>query len=140
MCQENCSALRASLRSVALCMALRRSRPLDTLHGAEGDVALVAAVGLIGNGAGEEALGQKRIEILPGRLLLRIAQEGANLGDASRLVHAEKENLVLNAVRDPVAGNRRNHRGIAAVMPVDKGRRDIQIDPKRRTVLGVPSF
>ena len=113
-----------------MCQENRPLDTLDTLDGAEGDVALVAAVGLVGNGAGEEALGQKRIEILPSRLLLRIAQEGANLGDASRLVHAEKENLVLDAVRDPVAGNRRNHRGIAAVMPVDKGRTDIQIVPK----------
>ena len=109
------------------------NRPITfRLHSAEGDVALVAAVGLIGDGAGNQALGQQRIQVLPGRLLLRIAQETADLGDASRLIHAEKKNLILYPVRNPVAGNRRNHRGIPAVMPVDKGRRDIQIDPKRK--------
>ena len=73
-------------------------------HRAQGDAALIPAVRLVRNGTADQPLFQKRIQVLPGRFLLRIAKKAPDLGDASRLIHTEKEDLVdlsdLEAVAD----------------------------------------
>ena len=73
-----------------------------SLYIAGGEVALVPAVGFIGDGAAEEAFLQQRIEVLPGRLLVLVAQIRPDLGDASRRLPAEGQNLIPDQGRRPV--------------------------------------
>ncbi len=75
--------------------------PLCNLsHIAGGEVALVPAVGFIGDGAAEEAFLQQRIEILPGRLLVLVAQISPDLQSHphAALVHRLFERLLQHVV------------------------------------------
>ena len=115
----------------------RTAKAVRFSHIAGGEVALVPAAGLVGDGAAEEAFLQKRIEVLPGRLFVLIAQIRPDLGDASRRLPAEGQNLILNQARRPVRRKLRQLRRVALVKAADIGLADVQIGPEEEGNIAV---
>ena len=106
-------------------------------HIAGGEVALVPAVGFIGDGAAEEAFLQQRIEILPGRLLVLVTQIRPDLDDASWRLPAEGQNLIPDQGRRPVRRNFGQFGRVALVKAEDIGLADIQISPENQGNIAV---